>query len=125
MRHFILSIFGFVAFVGSATAQPLPTEVWAGGVVVKVDTAARTVDVRQGAANQTYVLAANAEIKDGGKTVADVGAAVGQQVRLKYVASGETRTASVVKLLGIPKGGSAAEASAAAIKAAQPATTPE
>lgn len=123
MRSFLLSALGLVALVGSAAAQPLPSELWAGGVVVKVDSAARTVDVRQGASEQTYVLAANAEVKDGSKTVADLGAAVGQQVRLKYVTSGTTRTTSVVKLLGAPKGGSAA--AAAASKSAQPATTPQ
>ena len=125
MRSFLLSALGLVALVGSAAAQPLPTEIWAGGVIVKVDTAARTVDVRQGASEQTYVLAADAEVKDGSKTVADLGTAVGQQVRLKYVTTGNTRTASTVKLLGVPKTGSAAAASAAALKATQPAATPE
>jgi len=126
MRSFLLSALGLVALASSAAAQPLPTELWAGGVVTKVDTAARTVDVRQGASDQTYVLAADAEVKDGSKTVADLGAAVGQQVRLKYVTSGATRTTSVVKLLGAPKAGSsAAAAAAAAVKATQPAATPE
>ena len=125
MRTFLLSALGLVALVGSAAAQPLPTEIWAGGVIVKVDSAARTVDVRQGASEQTYVLAADAEIKDGNKTVTDLDAAVGQQVRLKYVTAGTTRTASTVKLLGVPKTGSAAAASAAAVKGTQPAATPQ
>ena len=125
MRSFLLSALGLVALAGSAAAQPLPTEIWAGGVVVKVDTAARTVDVRQGSHEQTYALAADAEVKDGNKTVSDLGTAVGQQVRLKYVTAGATRTASTVKLLGIPKTGSAAAASATAVKATQPAATPE
>jgi hypothetical protein len=125
MRSFLLSALGLVALAGSAAAQPLPTELWAGGVVTKVDTAARTVDVRQGTSEQTYVLAADAEVKNGNKPVADLSAVVGQQVRLKYVASGDARTTSVVKLLGVPKAGSAAAASAAAIKATQPAATPE
>jgi hypothetical protein len=90
-----------------------------------VDTAARTVDVRQGSHEQTYVLAADADVMDGSKTVSDIGTAVGQQVRLKYVATGNTRTASTVKLMGLPKVGSAAAASAAALKATQPAATPE
>lgn len=125
MRNFILSALGLVALVGSAAAaQPLPSELWAGGVVIKADSVARTVDVRQGTSEQTYVLAADAEVKDGGKTVADLGTAVGQQVRLKYVTSGTTRTTSIVKLLGVPKNGSAAAASAAAVKAT-PAVTPE
>ena len=125
MRTFLLSALGLVALAGSAAAQPLPTEIWAGGVIVKVDSAARTVDVRQGASEQTYVLAADAEIKDGNKTVTELGGAVGQQVRLKYVTAGTTRTVNTVKLLGIPKAGSAAAASATAVKATQPATTPQ
>ena len=125
MRTFLIAALGLVALASSAAAQPLPTEIWAGGVVVKVDTAARTVDVRQGSHEQTYALAADAEVKDGNKTVSDLGTAVGQQVRLKYVAAGDTRTASTVKLMGVPTTGSAAVASAAALKASQPAATPE
>jgi hypothetical protein len=125
MRPFLLAAYALVALASSAAAQPLPTEIWAGGVVVKVDAAARTVDVRQGSHEQTYVLAADADVNDGSKTVSDIGTAVGQQVRLKYVAAGDTRTASTVKLMGVPKAGSAAAASAAALKATQPAATPE
>ena len=125
MRTFLLSALGLVVLASSAAAQPLPTEIWAGGVVVKVDTAARTVDVRQGSHEQTYLIAADAEVTDGNKAVSDLGTAVGQQVRLKYVAGGDTRTASTVKLLGVPKAGSAAAASAAALKATQPTATPE
>ena len=125
MRTFLLSALGLVALASNAAAQPLPTEVWAGGVVVKVDTAARTVDVRQGSHEQTYVIAADADVKNGNKAVSDLGAAVGQQVRLKYVAAGDSRTVSTVKLLGVPMAGSAAAASAAALKATQPVVTPE
>ncbi len=127
MRTFLLSVLGLVTLVGSASAQPLPTELWAGGVIVKVDSAARTVDVRQGDHQQTYVLAADAEVKDGKTTVqaADLANTIGQQVRLKYSTAGETRTAQRVNLLGVPKSGAAAAISAAAIKAAQPTATPE
>ena len=127
MRTFILSVLGLVALAGSASAQPLPTELWAGGVIVKVDTTARTVDVRQGEHQQTYVIAADADVKDGKNAIAatDLGGSIGQQVRLKYTAAGETRTASRVTLLGVPKSGTAAAVSAAALKASQPAATPE
>ena len=100
MRTFLLSVLGLATVVGSASAQPLPTELWAGGVIVKVDTAARTVDVRQGDHQQTYVIAADAEVKDGKKAVqtADLAGSVGQQVRLKYTAAGDARTATRVNL---------------------------
>jgi hypothetical protein len=122
MRTFILSVLGLATLAGAAAAQPLPSEVWAGGVIVKVDTAARTVDVKQGIHEQTYVLASEAEIKDGKKSLTDLSSALGQQVRLRYTTAGDTRTASKVTLLGTPKGGSAA---ANAAKATQPAATPE
>lgn len=127
MRTFLLSILGLAVLSGAATAQPLPTERWAGGVIVKVDAAARTVDVKQGDHQQTYTLSTDAEVKEGNKSVAatELPGTVGQQVRLKYTADGETRTASRVTLLGVPKTGSAAAIAQAAIKAAQPATTPE
>jgi P pilus assembly chaperone PapD len=127
MRTLLLSALGLVTLVGSASAQPLPTELWAGGVIVKVDTTARTLDVRQGDHQQTYVIAADAEVKDGKSAapLANLTGGIGQQVRLKYTAAGDTRTATRVTLLGVPKAGSAAAISAAAIKAAQPATTPE
>ncbi len=127
MRTILLSVLGLATLVGSASAQPLPTELWAGGVIVKVDTAARTLDVRQGDHQQTYVIAADAEVKDGKKAVqtADLAGSIGQQVRLKYTAAGDARTATQVNLIGVPKSGNAAVISAAAIKAAQPATTPE
>lgn len=126
MRTFILSLASLVAIASTASAQPLPTELWAGGVIVKVDTAARTVDVRQGTSDLTYSLAAEAEVKDGKKTIAaaDLAGALGQQVKVKYVANGTTRTASKVTLHGVPKSGSAAAVSAA-VKAPAPATTPE
>ena len=127
MRTFLFSVLGLATLVGSTSAQPLPSELWAGGVIVKVDTAARTLDVRQGDHQQTYVIAAEAEVKDGKKAVqtADLAGSIGQQVRLKYTSAGDARTATRVNLLGVPKTGSAAAISAAAIKAAQPATTPE
>jgi hypothetical protein len=127
MRTFILSVLGLVALAGSASAQPLPTELWAGGVIVKADAAARSVDVRQGDHQQTYAIAADAELKDGKKAISatELGASIGQQVRLKYTSHGEARTASRVTLLGVPTGGTAAAVSAAAIKASQPAATPE
>jgi hypothetical protein len=127
MRTFLFSVLGLATLAGSASAQPLPTELWAGGVIVKVDTAARTLDVRQGDHQQTYVIAAEAEVKDGKKAVqtTDLAGSIGQQVRLKYTSAGDARTATRVNLLGVPTTGSAAAISAAAIKAAQPATTPE
>lgn len=126
MRTFLFSLVGLAAIAGTAAAQPLPTELWAGGVIVKVDTAARTVDVRQGAHEQTYTLAAEAEVKDGKKTLAaaDLAGALGQQVKLKYTTAGDARTASKVTLHGVPTSGSAAAASAA-VKATTPAATPE
>jgi hypothetical protein len=127
MRTFLFSVLGLATLAGSVSAQPLPTELWGGGVIVKVDTAARTLDVRQGDHQQTYVIAAEAEVKDGKKAVqaTDLAGSIGQQVRLKYTSAGDARTATRVNLLGVPTTGSAAAISAAAIKAAQPATTPE
>ncbi|WP_396626057.1 hypothetical protein [Luteitalea sp.] len=126
MRTILASALGLLTLAGAASAQPLPTEVWGGGVIVKVDTAARTIAVRQGSAETTYVVAESAEVKDGKKvvTAADLSGSVGQQVRVYYATAGDTRTASKVTLLGIPTKGSAAAISASVVKG-EKATTPE
>ena len=126
MRTILASALGLLALAGAASAQPLPSSLWAGGVIVKVDTAARTIAVRQGAADTTYVVAEDAEIKDGKKavTATDLGTSVGQQVKVFYSATGDTRTASKVTLLGIPTKGTAAAVSASVLKG-EKATTPE
>ena len=69
MRTILASALGLLTLAGVASAQPLPAQVWGGGVIVKVDTAARTIAVRQGTADTTYVIAENAEVKDGKKTL--------------------------------------------------------
>ncbi|BCS32214.1 hypothetical protein TBR22_A14240 [Luteitalea sp. TBR-22] len=126
MRTILASALGLLTLAGVAAAQPLPSALWAGGVIVKVDTAARTIAVRQGSADTTYVIAENAEVKDGKKTVAatDLGASVGQQVKVYYSTAGDTRTASKVTLLGVPTKGTAAAVSASVLKG-EKATTPE
>ena len=126
MRTILASALGLRTLAGAAVAQPLPAQIWGGGVIVKVDTAARTIAVRQGTADTTYVIAESAEIKDGKKAVqaSDLATTVGQQVRVFYATTGDTRTASKVTLLGIPTKGTAAAVSASVLKG-EKATTPE
>ena len=126
MRTILASALGLLTLAGAAVAQPLPAQIWGGGVIVKVDTAARTIAVRQGTADTTYVIAESAEIKDGKKAVqaSDLATTVGQQVRVFYATTGDTRTASKVTLLGIPTKGTAAAVSASVLKG-EKATTPE
>lgn len=124
MRHHLLALVTSLALAGSAAAQPATSGLqgqpgWAGGTIVSTDAAARTITVKQGADEQTYVLAADAEVLAGKKaaTAADLAGGVGQRVTIKYALDGTTRTASRVTLLGAARNASAA-------RGAAPAATP-
>jgi hypothetical protein len=124
MRTRLLALVTTFALVGSAAAQPSKglqgQPGWAGGTIVKADAATRTITVKQGIDEQTYVLAADAELTAGKKSVpaADLATAVGQRVTIKYVVDGTTRTASKVTLLGASR--ETATASSTPAPAARP-----
>lgn len=126
MRTPLLALIATLGLVGSAAAQTPAAGIqgqpgWAGGTIVKADAAARTITVKQGLDEQTYVLAADAAVVAGKKAVAatELASSIGQRVTIKYALDGTTRTASKVTLLGAAKG----EATATTKGAAAP-TTP-
>lgn len=124
MRTHLLALVTTFALVGSAAAQPVRgvqgQPGWAGGTMVKADAASRTITVKQGIDEQTYVLATDAEVLAGKKVLpaADLATGIGQRVTIKYALDGTTRTASKVTLLG------AAPAAASATRPVPATSTP-
>ena len=125
MRTPFLALVVSSALVGGATAQPRGVQGqpgWAGGTIVRADAASRTITVKQGLDEQTYVLATDAELLAGKKTLpaTDLATGVGQRVTIKYALDGTTRTASRVTLLGASR-----DAAAASTAPAAASTTPQ
>lgn len=107
MRHlFLLSAVALASLVGPAMAgQNAPAQSFAGGVLVKVDEAARTIDVRQGEHEATYALAQDVQVLRDKQPleVSGLSAVVGHQLTIRYTADGEKREASRVTVLGLRK----------------------
>ena len=91
---------------------------WASGEISRFDASSKTLVVKQGASEQTFVLADNATIMDGKKklSINDLSGDTGHNARVRFTTSGGTKTASRVEL-------TAPKATASAAKpAAKPAT---
>ena len=88
LRTSMLTAVGFLAVAGAAFAGPAkPHAAWASGRIARVDSAARSVVVTQGAHEMTFVLAANAQLVQGGATLSpgDLDADVGRAVKVRYL----------------------------------------
>ena len=83
----------------AAPAKPSPT--WAAGQLQRVDVAARSVVVMQGTHEMTFALAPDAQLTQGHKTLqpADLSGDIGRSVKVRYVASGSTKTADRVAVV--------------------------
>jgi hypothetical protein len=113
MRTFSLTTtLGILALAVTASAAPAKKETWASGQIGKVDTAARSVVVKQGKHEMTFALAPDATLTQGATTIqlADLAADTGKPVKIRYTLNGTTKTADKVQV--------AAAAPAAAAKAA-------
>jgi len=81
-------------------AQAAPKPVWATGTIEKFDAKAKTVVVKQGTHEMTFVLASAAEVVQGKKTMtpADLASDVGRTVKIRYTTHGSTRTADRIEV---------------------------
>lgn len=105
-RPFLLSTLGILTLVGTAFAGPAqPAEAWAGGVVLRVDATARTIDVKQGEHETTYTLAPDAEVTQGKKSLSgsELSSSIGHQITLRYTGVDDARVATQVTVLGLRK----------------------
>ena len=117
MRSFsIASTLGILAFAVAASAAPAKApakkEAWASGHIGSVDTASRSVVVKQGKHEMTFTVAPDATLTQGATTIqlADLAADTGKPVKIRYTANGTAKTADRVEVGAAP----AAKAPAAA-----------
>ena len=86
------------ALVLAAPARP--REAWGAGVIEKVDPAARSLVLQQGAHEMTFAVAETAQVLEGKtpRTLEDLSKAIGRQVKVRYTMSDGTKTADRVEV---------------------------
>lgn len=102
-RTLLVAAIGLVALGGSAfAASPAarPVAGWTSGRIERVDAAAHTLVVTHGQRQVTFVLAPDARLLQGARTVsvADLGGDVGREVRVRYTMQGAQRLADQVSV---------------------------
>ena len=102
MRTFsIATTAGILALAATtAFAAPAKKESWATGQVGSVNTAARSVVVKQGKHEMTFNLAPDATLTQGATTIqlADLAADTGKPVKVRYTMSGTTKLADRIQI---------------------------
>lgn len=102
MRTFsIASTAAVLALAATAAfAAPAKKESWASGQIGRVDTAARSVVVKQGKHEMTFNLAPDATLTQGATTIqlADLAADAGKPVKIRYTLNGTTKMADRVQV---------------------------
>ena len=101
-RSSFVAILGTLALTATVFATPAkPKEEWASGQIARVDTAAKSVVVKQGTHEMTFVLASDAQLMAGKKTfqVADLANDVGRHVKVRYTAQSGTNTANRLEIV--------------------------
>jgi hypothetical protein len=101
-RTSLLTAVGFFALAGAALAGPATKThtAWASGRIARVDSAAHSVVVKQGTHELTFVLAANATLVQGGKTLSpgDLASDVGRAVKVRYSSTAGSKVADRVEV---------------------------
>lgn len=102
-------------------ARPAAAEMTTTGTLAKYDATSRTLTLTTAKGPETIELGAKATIMDGAKalTAADLGAATGKEVTVKYTESAGKKTATSVTLVAKP-----AASTTPAPGTAKPATPP-
>ena len=104
------------------TAAPAKKEAWASGHIGSVDTAARSVVVKQGKHEMTFALSPDATLTSGATTIqlTDLAADAGKPVKVRYTTSGTTKTADRVEVGAAPAPAPAKAPAAAKTPAKKP-----
>ena len=101
MRRSLLATAGLLLTTSLAFAGPAkPAEAWGAGVIEKVDPAARSLVVKQGAHEMTFAVAESAQVLEDKSTrsLADLSKDVGHQVKVRYTVANGTKTADRVEV---------------------------
>lgn len=101
-RLFTLSAtLGVLAFAATTYAGPgKPKEAWASGRIERVDASAKSVVLKQGTHEMTFVLAPEAHLMQGKKALqpGDLVRDVGSQVTIRYTTNGTTKLADRIEV---------------------------
>lgn len=97
MRRFSLFMFiTMLTFTATAWAAPAKArEAWASGQLERVDATARSVVLKQGTHEMTFVLASTAQLMEGKRAVTldDLSHALGHGVKVRYSVKGSEKIA--------------------------------
>ncbi len=95
-RISLLAVLGMLVVASTAFAAPAAT--WATGKISRFDAAAKTIVVKQGTHDMTFVLAPTVQLVQGKKTVLPTDMTAGRTVKIRYTTSGTTKTADRVEV---------------------------
>ncbi|MEO5824069.1 MAG: hypothetical protein ABIT71_26475 [Vicinamibacteraceae bacterium] len=102
MRIFPLATTASILALAATTAfaAPAKKESWATGQIGSVDTAARSVVVKQGTHAMTFALAPDATLTQGATTIqlSDLAGDAGKAVKIRYTMNGTTKLADRVQV---------------------------
>ncbi|HTM31781.1 MAG TPA: hypothetical protein VL263_10760 [Vicinamibacterales bacterium] len=101
MPRSLLAAAGVLFAAALAFAAPAkPHEAWGAGVIEKVDPAARSLVLKQGAHEMTFAVADAAQVLEGktSRTLEDLSKDVGRQAKVRYMMTGGTKTADRVEV---------------------------
>lgn len=116
MRTFSLATTAGILALAATTAfaAPAKKESWATGQIGSVDTAGRSVVVKQGKHEMTFNLAPDATLTQGATTIqlADLAADAGKPVKVRYTLSGTTKLADRIQVTAPAAAKAAAKAPA-------------
>ena len=93
---------GILVVSGMAYAAPAKTqEAWASGNLDRFDSAAKSVVVKQGTHEMTFVLASDAHLMQGKTAIqpSDLSADVGKKIKVRYTANGGTKVADRIEIV--------------------------
>lgn len=103
MHHvLVLTALAFLAMVGAALAGP--ADAWASGRLARVDRVSRTVVVRQGDEELTFVLAATTRVVQDGRTLSPdaLTSEVGHAVQVRYSTDTGASVAQQIDVAPVP-----------------------
>jgi len=109
-RSSFVALVGTLALTATMFAAPTkPKEEWATGQIARVDTTAKSVVVKQGTHEMTFVLASDAQLMAGKKTfqAADLANDIGRHVKVRYTTQSGTNTANRLEIVEAPPAKSA------------------
>jgi|GEM_PF-3755931 len=86
------------------------------GKVTKYDASTRTLTISTKKGEESFVLASDAKVMDGAKSVSDLSSAVGDNAKVHYTEANGVKTAQSISVSGAPMANANAKPSHAASK---------